>query len=58
MQTTSVRASRTTTSFTILPQLLAELKEEAARQNRTVSNLVETLIERYLRELQNPMQRS
>lgn len=39
---------RTQLSITMKPLLIQQLKAEAANQNRTVSNLVEHIIEQHL----------
>ena len=39
---------RSTTSMTLRPHLLEQLKAEAKREGRTVSNLVERIIEQHL----------
>lgn len=53
-----VALRRVPVTMTLKPALVRQIKVEAHDQNRTVSNLVETLIEEYLRVRQNPMQHS
>lgn len=52
MQAVSRPPVRSTTSMTLKPHLLEQLKVEAAAQGRTVSNLVERIIEQYLMQQQ------
>jgi predicted DNA-binding protein len=47
MQAVSRPPVRSTTSVTIKPHLLDKLKEEAGQQGRTVSNLIERIIEHH-----------
>jgi predicted DNA-binding protein len=47
MQPSAPSSTRSTTSITIKPHLLEKLKEEAGQQGRTVSNLIERIIEHH-----------
>jgi hypothetical protein len=47
---------RVPVTMTLKPVLVRQIKAEAHDQNRTVSNLVETLIDDYLKARQNPIQ--